>query len=108
MVLDIEASDMEGNTPLHAAVITDATEIVELLLKHRANTKAKGVRGMTPLHYAAAVGRKRAVEQLLDFNADIDALCQDTPWAGMGPLRGLRQLWMGVMVLRMQMYSKTQ
>ena len=41
-----------GQTPLHAAVFTGNIQIIELLLKNKADISAVDVNELTPYHYA--------------------------------------------------------
>ncbi len=72
VALGIPAS---GATPLHLAVLSDQQQIVEFLIKERANlnAKAKDQHGGTPLHWAAAYGRIEIARQLIEAGADINS-----------------------------------
>ncbi|CAB0034943.1 unnamed protein product [Trichogramma brassicae] len=48
--LPINAQNDKGNTPLHLAVKSGASNMVEVLLRHGADSNATNKKGMTPLH----------------------------------------------------------
>lgn len=77
---------MYGETPLHLAAKNGCTEVVQLLLEHKANVEAKASNGMTPLHLAVWFSLKHedlsTVEALLRFHADASVIDND----GMTPL----------------------
>jgi ankyrin repeat protein len=56
--------DAEGNTPLHLAARQDAVEILELLLRYGADTKARNRLGETPADTAHRSYRARAEDVL--------------------------------------------
>lgn len=70
----VNAKDDWGRTPLHNAVRVSpgGEEIMELLLRHGAETEVKGQTGYTPLADAVAQGSRTKVELLLKFGADIN------------------------------------
>ena len=59
-------------TPLHAACASGHKDIVQLLLKAKANVNALDRYGNTPLYNAARSGFEQLVEQLLSAGADIE------------------------------------
>ena len=59
-------------TPLHIACLRGQEDIVQLLLKAKANINALDRHGNTPLCLAAGYGHKVIVEQLLLAGADIE------------------------------------
>lgn len=61
-------------TMLSAAInVSKNIDIVELLLKNKADVNAKDVFNTTALMYAASSGNKEMVELLLSYNADVNA-----------------------------------
>jgi Ankyrin repeats (3 copies)/Ankyrin repeat len=60
-----------GFTALHRAAISDAAEVVQLLLAGGAEVNVHGPLGITPLILAASNGSRRAAEVLLDHGADV-------------------------------------
>ncbi len=71
----INEADSDGKTPLHKAVWGDPKpDIVELLLNHGANPKAKNIYNYTALHWAAKHGHLKSAKLLLEKNADRSAI----------------------------------
>lgn len=71
---DIESSGFAGYTPLmRAAIIKNATDIIQFLLSKGANIHAKNRSGETALSNAATYGNIDAVKLLLDSGANIEA-----------------------------------
>lgn len=52
-------------TPLHLACEYEAKDIVELLIKSKADVEATDINGNTPLHYAAIHDNKEIFELML-------------------------------------------
>ena len=73
---DVGAGTRIGRyTPLHLAAQVGAGDVVEMLLRARADPSARtdGAGAVTPLHFAAASGNVRAVEALLAAGVDVNA-----------------------------------
>lgn len=71
---DIEATELEGDTPLHTAVKWGGHEdVVKVLIAHKANVNAGDKDGKTPLWDATAQGYSNIVLLLLTNGADINA-----------------------------------
>lgn len=66
---DIELGDYEKNTPLMRACYNAEREIVEILLKHKAQVNTRNLHGLTPLHLAA--GNVEIVRLLINQGADV-------------------------------------
>lgn len=66
-------NDRNLMTPLHLAAQKGDEEIVEILLKAKANPNASGSYIMTPLHQAARYGNVNAARLLLEYGADVNA-----------------------------------
>lgn len=64
------ASTSDNDTPLHAAVQYDSPELIELLVRHRADVNACNDHGVTPLRQAVELGAGLAARALLDRGAD--------------------------------------
>jgi ankyrin repeat protein len=60
----------DGGTPLHFAVVSGRTNVIELLLVNKADVNAKDNMGRTPLHW---VRDKDAAKMLLTNNAEVNA-----------------------------------
>lgn len=70
---DINATNKEQDTPLHAAVCYGYREIIELLLKHDAKMDSINGKNMTPLHTAVKYGYPGVVQLLLKHGANANA-----------------------------------
>lgn len=57
--VDINATDLIGNTPLHVAIRRGNKKVVKLLLDNNANVNAINVEGFTPLDVAKKYGASR-------------------------------------------------
>ncbi len=71
---DLERRDeATGATALHFAVMKGRMELVEQIVKRRADVNSRTRNGTTPLHTAVVYARKEIAEFLLDNGADIHA-----------------------------------
>lgn len=70
---NVNAQDMDGNTPLHAAALSGRSDLANLLLGHRAEVNAQDAEGNTPLHAAARLGRRNLANLLLERGAEVNA-----------------------------------
>jgi ankyrin repeat protein len=50
---DVNAEDLDEQTPLHRAALGNAPEVAKVLLAHGAQVNARDNDGWTPLHLAA-------------------------------------------------------
>ena len=69
---DANLPDVEGNTPLMAAIISGNVEIVPLLLKAKSNVNLSNKSGETPLIIAVKNRNPQLARLLLDAGADPD------------------------------------
>ena len=60
-----------GYTPIHEAVSSGHSKVLELLLEHDGDPNCRANSGYTPLHLAASSGHVDCVRVLVDNNADI-------------------------------------
>ncbi|MYI06752.1 MAG: hypothetical protein F4059_05405, partial [Gemmatimonadetes bacterium] len=67
------ASNPEGDTPLHLSLWHRDTTLVPELVQAGANVNARNDKGETPLHLARAQGRRATIRTLLRLGADPDA-----------------------------------
>jgi len=68
---NINATDLNGYSPIHCAVYNNKVEVVKYLVKMGANLLMKDTHayvGFTPLHYASAFGSTEMVKALLLSN----------------------------------------
>lgn len=59
---------------IHAAVLQNNLDALQLLLKYKADVKVKGIADETPLHWAAYIGNKEMIDLLKKKGADLNAL----------------------------------
>lgn len=55
-----------GTTALHAAIMLERADVIEVLLRHGAGVEVRDLQGWTPLHFAALSGNCGIAGQLLD------------------------------------------
>ena len=67
---DVNATAVDGTTPLHAAVHADRLDIAVTLLRAGANASASDRYGVTPLYLAAVNGNADMIRRLLDAGVD--------------------------------------
>ena len=62
-----------GYTPLHEAVASGRTDVLDYLLEkiNNAHVNCRANSGYTPLHLAASSGHRQCVKKLLEHSADI-------------------------------------
>jgi len=63
--IEVNAVDLNGNSPLHMACSNGHSEVVRLLLQSRANHLLKNGRGEIPLHLACKWGSEAIAELLI-------------------------------------------
>jgi len=74
----INHTDLMERTALHLAAMTDAVEVVEVLISCGANPEVGDHHGWTPLHHAASQGHERVMEIFLeDMTAKVNLKNQD-------------------------------
>ena len=82
-LVDLEAKNNEGSTPLHRAAWNNSLAVIELLISSGADLEAKGYNGWTPLHFAAMDNRLEVAELLISSGAEVNAKSN----GGFTPLR---------------------
>ena len=65
-------SDTQSQSVLHVASKSASLEIVDLLVKYKADINASDMDGFTPLHLAAMYGNIQVVKKLVETNADVN------------------------------------
>ena len=73
----VNAKGNVGRTPLHAAALSNACEVAEVLLKNGADVNAKDEDGGTPLRTAALSNACEVAEVLIQNGADVNAKDED-------------------------------
>lgn len=71
--MDINAKDVNSNTPLHEAIFNTNAHAVSWLLDKQAEVNVKDRNGNTPLHYAATANDPEVVSMLLEKGGDVNA-----------------------------------
>jgi len=70
---DIHSANCAGNSPMHAAINSEALSVAELLLKHGANINDQNnMFKRTPLQGAALYGKLQSVKWLVEHGADVN------------------------------------
>ena len=70
--------EIPGVTVLHiASKENNEPEIIDLLVKSRANVNAQDAEGFTPLHMATIHGNLKIVKKLVDLEADVNIVTTD-------------------------------
>jgi len=70
---DIQGANCGGNSPIHAAINSEALNAAELLLKHGADINDQNnMFKRTPLQGAALYGKTQAVKWLVEHGADVN------------------------------------
>ena len=64
--------DTQSRTVLHVASMSGSPEIVDLLVKYKADINAYDSDGFTPLYLAAMYGNIQVVKKLVETNADLN------------------------------------
>ena len=64
--------ETQSSTVLHVASKSASLEIIDLLVKHKADINAPDADGFTPLHLAAMYGNIQVVKKLVETNADVN------------------------------------
>jgi ankyrin repeat protein len=71
---DVNAADMDGDTPLSVACYEERSEVIDYLLRCGAIVNMRGIRGDTPIHVAVSNCDLGVCEQLVAFGANVDAI----------------------------------
>ncbi len=64
--------DNDGSTPLMSATINARSEIVRLLIQHKANVNAHVRNAISVMHYAAGFGNETCISLLAAAGAEVD------------------------------------
>jgi ankyrin repeat protein len=75
--LDVNATDEDGGTPLHTAVVFDHCDLIVLLLDSGGYINAMSAQGSTPLMEAACRGNVSASRLLIAHGADVSVRNSD-------------------------------
>lgn len=71
---DVNEKDVDGNTPLHVATLSDSCKTVQLLIDRGAELDAPNFKGESCLHLCAQMNLSRVADVLIKAKANID-LC---------------------------------
>jgi len=71
--VNTELANERGWTPIILAVFNGHEEIINLLIKHKANVHARDLHENTPLHWCADAGQMECAKLLVENSAEIDA-----------------------------------
>jgi ankyrin repeat protein len=71
---DVNATGVDGSTPLHRAVHADRLDVASLLLKAGARATVTDRYGVTPLSLACLNGNSRMIRLLIEVGADPNAV----------------------------------
>ncbi|CAB0038135.1 unnamed protein product [Trichogramma brassicae] len=72
-VIQIDALDKKGRTPLHWALLNGKKQTTEALLRNGANTNLADAEGLTPLHYICRKGKgHKLLEMFFKINEELD------------------------------------
>jgi ankyrin repeat protein len=93
---DVRSGAWDPGTLTHAASMSGSAEVIELLLRYKADVNARSVAGRTPLHGASESGHVKVVQLLLERGADVNAR---SPFHGSTPLT-LASRWGHLEVVR--------
>ncbi|MBD1810910.1 ankyrin repeat domain-containing protein [Microcoleus vaginatus DQ-U2] len=72
LMLDVNARDKSGNTPLHLAVDRGSQDIAELLIANGARVNVRNENGQTPLYRAIAIGHNEIAALLINNGTDVN------------------------------------
>ena len=75
--VDVNRSNISGDTALHHAVLPKHSAVSKLLIDAGADIDAKAGKGRTPLHWACEVGELDIVEMLVEAGADVCVVDDD-------------------------------
>ncbi|PFX14127.1 Ankyrin-1 [Stylophora pistillata] len=80
--------DQESYTILHLASKSNSPDIVELLVKYKADINARDKDGFTPLHLAAMHGNFQVVKTLIELSADFNLKVEGKDAAELAHMNG--------------------
>lgn len=70
--VSINALDDKGETPLIIAILESRFSVVDIIIEHGADIRARNRGGFTALHAASYVGNSAIARKLLDKGADVN------------------------------------
>ena len=104
-VVDVNAKDEDGWTPLQDAATFGHKEIVELLITKGADVNAKTEEGETPLHTAVSNDHKEIIELLIKEGADVNAVAMDDVFSDQTPLDAANKYNQGAVAVLLRKYG---
>lgn len=72
MHAQVDAKDIDGNTPLHICSILGYLECAEVLLRANASVDMANMNGDTPVHTAAKSGHDALISAMLPYRPQLD------------------------------------
>jgi L-ascorbate metabolism protein UlaG (beta-lactamase superfamily) len=74
---DVNAKNLDGNTPMHSASMGDSVQCIEILCRSGGKVNEKDKLGLTPLMLAVQFQKEDAVEKLLACKADLSPVDEE-------------------------------
>ena len=74
---NVNSTNKQGETPLHAAASADQSQVAMLLIQKGANVNSTTTGGWTPLHTAARFGATKVLTLLIAKGANVSAVNAD-------------------------------
>jgi len=91
------ADDTNGNRPIHIAAQNGHNDIVQLLIRKKANLNAKNLKGNTAIHMAIGYDYYSAAVILIDAGAD-QSIVNDSGFPGSRGIEGDKSLGLAALV----------
>ena len=76
--IDVNYREGNGHYALHFAALGRHNQIIEMLLRRRADWSCRNFQGLTPLHFGCKLGGTDSIRCLVAKGADVNAVSYDT------------------------------